>query len=292
MADMMVFARAVAAGRQGPLGAAAERLVTPLAAYEGHEIGYAVFLQGTAQRRIVSHSGLTGGFRTLWMVLPQGEALVASVSNSQAPSQMTLHAVYRSLFPVPSAPQQPDVAELPRYEGVYRYGREGVFAFRIHGGVLYMRSGQDGFARLVPVGGGRFTRPESAADFEFRQEAGRVVGVTLRQAGRVVNARRDESAGAGYAMVAREQLQPFAGRYRMPWGAVMDVTAADGQLLARLPRQWRLPVFAVPSAPDRFAYTAVRAELQFERDAQGRVAALVLHQNGEHRAPRLPDEMR
>jgi hypothetical protein len=33
----------------------------------------------------------------------------------------------------------------------------------------------------------------------------------------------------------------------------------------------------------------VKAELQFERDAGGRVVTLVLHQNGEHRAVRQAD---
>jgi hypothetical protein len=33
----------------------------------------------------------------------------------------------------------------------------------------------------------------------------------------------------------------------------------------------------------------VKAELQFERDANGRVVTLVLHQNGEHRAVRQAD---
>ncbi len=58
--------------------------------------------------------------------------------------------------------------------------------------------------------------------------------------------------------------------------------------------QYRRPVDAAfgplsPAGPDGFAGQVVTAGLQFGRDASGRVVALVLHQNGEHRAVRQGD---
>lgn len=286
-ADMMTFARAVAAGRQGPLGPAAERLVAPLAPFQGHEIGYAVFIRSAGGKRVVSHDGLTGGFRASWMVLPQGEALVALVSNAQAPTHKLVNAVDRSLFPVPSPVAAADAGALADYEGVFRFGGEGLLAFSARNGSLFVRGSQEGFSPLLAAAPGRFVRPESAAQFDFVREAGRVVSVTLSQGGRVTHARRDAAAPPAYRVAGRDELQAFAGRYKMPWGAVMEVTATEGQLITRMPRQWRLPVFSVADRADHFAYSIVKAELQFERDAQGRVEALVLHQNGVHRAPRL-----
>jgi hypothetical protein len=85
----------------------------------------------------------------------------------------------------------------------------------------------------------------------------------------------------------------YAGRFvaQRVFGAdlVLDVRAADGQLAVQSGNFPRVPVFPVPGRPDRFAYEVVKAELQFERDAGGRVVALVLHQNGEHRAVRQAD---
>ncbi len=48
--DMLLFGRAILAGRNGPLGAAAERLVTPLGTYEGGRIGHAIFVVGRPAR--------------------------------------------------------------------------------------------------------------------------------------------------------------------------------------------------------------------------------------------------
>ena len=85
----------------------------------------------------------------------------------------------------------------------------------------------------------------------------------------------------------------YAGRFvaRRVFGAdlVLDVRAADGQLAVQSENFSRVPVFAVAGRPDRFGYEVVKAELQFERDAGGRVVAVVLYQNGEHRAERVAD---
>jgi hypothetical protein len=40
-----------------------------------------------------------------------------------------------------------------------------------------------------------------------------------------------------------------------------------------------MPVFA--TAADRFAYDVVKADLEFERSPDGKVQAVVLHQNGQ-----------
>ncbi len=79
-------------------------------------------------------------------------------------------------------------------------------------------------------------------------------------------------------------LREYVGRYQLAPGAVFDITLKDAQLFAQLGEQPSFPVYA--SARDKFFYTVVDAKLDFERDASGKVVALVLHQNG--RSPRAP----
>jgi hypothetical protein len=45
-----------------------------------------------------------------------------------------------------------------------------------------------------------------------------------------------------------------------------------------------LPVFE--TKPAYFEYDVVKAALEFERDKDGKVNGLILHQNGTHRAKR------
>ena len=154
--------------------------------------------------------------------------------------------------------------------------------------VLYGRITQQGFNALTPSAPDRFVFPPVHAEFSFAR-TGREPpsAVTLRQGGRIFEGRRVDEPGA--AWVDGAQLKAYEGRYRMPSGAEFDVRAKGNQLEARLAAQPSFPVFAVAGQPDRFSYEAVKAELQFERATDGRVDALVLHQNGVHRSPRVGD---
>jgi serine-type D-Ala-D-Ala carboxypeptidase/endopeptidase len=80
-------------------------------------------------------------------------------------------------------------------------------------------------------------------------------------------------------------LRGYVGRYSLSPGVEFAITIEQGRLYAQLTGQAAYPVYA--TSADHFFYTAVDAQLDFERDASGRIVALVLHQNGhEQRAPR------
>jgi serine-type D-Ala-D-Ala carboxypeptidase/endopeptidase len=86
--DLLRFSRALMQGRQGPLGPAAARLVTDLAAFgeNGLRIGYGVLLAQSPDRTWL-HNGETAGYQAEWVVWPDtGEALVILASNRLAPA--------------------------------------------------------------------------------------------------------------------------------------------------------------------------------------------------------------
>ena len=59
---------------------------------------------------------------------------------------------------------------------------------------------------------------------------------------------------------------------------VLSITEDNGALFAQATGQPKLPVFA--KAKDEFFYKVVDARLSFERDADGKVTGVVLHQGG------------
>jgi CubicO group peptidase (beta-lactamase class C family) len=81
------------------------------------------------------------------------------------------------------------------------------------------------------------------------------------------------------------KLEDYVGRYPLAPTFVMSVTTDRGQLFVQASGQSQLSLF--PVAADRFKVKDVDAEVSFERDAVGKIVALVLHQNGfDQRAPR------
>ncbi|OJF92699.1 MerR family transcriptional regulator [Pararhizobium antarcticum] len=67
------------------------------------------------------------------------------------------------------------------------------------------------------------------------------------------------------------------------------ITNRDGRLFSHLPGQPELEIF--PEDVDHFFYKAVQAQLTFNRNVDGEIVGLVLHQHGyEHDAPRVEDD--
>jgi len=80
----------------------------------------------------------------------------------------------------------------------------------------------------------------------------------------------------------------YVGTYKFNFG-VLDIALKSGHLEAQLTGQSAFPIFA--SAKDKFFLKVVDAQLDFQRSADGKVVAVVLHQNGrDMRAPRMTNQ--
>ena len=80
-------------------------------------------------------------------------------------------------------------------------------------------------------------------------------------------------------------LDEYVGTYRLADEFLLKVFRMPDGLYARATGQSAIPIF--PSAPDEFFAKVAGISATFTRDAAGAVNGLILHQNGDHRAPRL-----
>ena len=292
--DLLIFSRALMAGRSGPLGPAVERLLTPLGRYRESEIGYAVMMRGPPERRTYFHSGITGGFRALWMMAPDTqEAVVVLASSAHAQPGRVFTGLAASRYPVALSPVTLDAASLNTYAGVYQVDRNTAFTFVPQNGNLYRRAIGGGYRPLRPAGNDTFIDTDVGAVYVFARENGALARVDIAQGGGRLRATRTDKAAPTVAVVAPDVEADYAGRYHL--GRTLrrnldfDVKVENGQLGVRS-RNWeRRPVFPMADRPDRFAYENARIQLQFERDANGKVVALVLYEGGEFRMRRTAD---
>lgn len=286
--DLLRFGRALAAGRSGPLGAASERLVTPLARLDG-DIGHAIWVRGPAERRTWLHGGATGGYRALLLVAPdRGQVLVVLASNAQAPFDGLQRQLLGSRYPVAAGTavlEPAQVAALSALSGVYPLAPGLAWTFVAQDGQLWGRVTNQPFTALLPAGPDTFTLADRVR-FDFVREGGRAQRVRVVGGGTEFEGLRSDRPVPARARVPQDELQPLVGRYQAPQMSFV-VQAVDGQLWVRLNQQPRFPVFPVAGQDDRYAYEVVQAELQFERYRNGTVSGLVLHQNGRVRAEKV-----
>lgn len=88
------------------------------------------------------------------------------------------------------------------------------------------------------------------------------------------------------AMVLPEaSLDDYVGTYKLADEFLLKVFRMPDGLYTRATGQSAIPIF--PSAPNEFFAKVAGISITFTRDAAGAVNGLVLHQNGDHEAPRL-----
>jgi serine-type D-Ala-D-Ala carboxypeptidase/endopeptidase len=80
-------------------------------------------------------------------------------------------------------------------------------------------------------------------------------------------------------------LEHYVGTYKLADNFLLKLFRSGDGLLAQATGQGPIPIF--PSAPNEFFAQVAGISISFTRDSSGAVNGLVLHQNGDHRAPRL-----
>jgi D-alanyl-D-alanine-carboxypeptidase/D-alanyl-D-alanine-endopeptidase len=292
-ADLTRFAAALM-DPESPLAKAFALARQPVAPFgQQDRIGLGFMIANRHGQDVYYHGGGTGGSRSVLEVIPAAKSATILLLNNDAPEPAALvSAVHR---PQPPAGALLDRSEVPltahqlhEYTGVYAIDARGRFTAVVdEAGRLRIRLTGQPFLPVFYAGNDRFFARAVPAEFQFARDAtGAIRSLTLHQDGREVPAQRTGDA-PNVRFPQAGDLKAYTGSYQLAPGLVFDVTARGAQLVVKLTGQPALPVFN--TAPDRFEYDVVEAALTFERDADGQVTAVILHQHGmDQRAPRVP----
>ena len=247
--------------------------------YEGH--------------RIISHSGGIHGFVTDALRVPDAGIFIAVFSNNPgaplAPSNLTIKALGMVLGkPLDARPSITlPAAELDALVGVYEIGtdpndvrvitREGdrVFSQRTGSAKLEIKARTKDHFYFV----------DDVTELSFERDAsGKVMGHTIvRTIGadeRATKSNRPIPSARQEIKLDPATLDGYLGEFELAPGFVLAVTREGDQLFAQATGQPRFPLFA--ESPDRLFLKVVDAVLEFQRDGDGKVTGLILHQGGQH----------
>ncbi|HEX7184527.1 MAG TPA: DUF3471 domain-containing protein, partial [Thermoanaerobaculia bacterium] len=153
---------------------------------------------------------------------------------------------------------------------------------------LFAQATGQGKAEVFPESETKFFYTVVDAQLTFvKDDKGQVTHLILHQNGMDQRARR---LGPDYqpppprkeVAVNPEILKSYAGRYELVPGVVFDVTVEGDKLMVQITGQPRVQVY--PESETRFFYKVVEAQITFQRDSDGKVTGLVLHQGGRDQA--------
>jgi CubicO group peptidase (beta-lactamase class C family) len=245
----------------------------------------------TTDKGIVWHNGGTGGYRSFLGFTNDGRHGVVVLTNTAIEADDLGFATLNAEAPIAATYKAITLssAALGEYEGTYKLADKFlVKVFRVDDKLFAQATGQGAFP-ILPWAPNEFFANVGGIAISFTRDKGIVNGLVLHQNG---DRTAPKMSAAELPPAPKEvHLDPatlgdYAGKYQLTSNAVFDVAVKDGKLFVQLTSQPSIEVYA--SAKDKFFSKLVDAQLDFERDATGKVVALILRQGGrDMRSPRL-----
>jgi serine-type D-Ala-D-Ala carboxypeptidase/endopeptidase len=244
-------------------------------------------------REIVWHNGGTGGYRTFIGFDPAARVGVVVLSNSgttAGPDDIGRHLLDTSLplLPAQTPPKarteiSVDPQLMEKYVGRYQLAPAALITVTREDARLFAQlTGQPKFEVFAETEKDFFYKVVDAQITFEADAAGKAEALVLHQNGANLRAKRIE----GEPIVPKgltldsAALDGCVGQYGIAQapGVHLTVTRDGAQLFAQITGQPKAEIFA--KSATEFFYTAVDAQITFERDAQGKATVLVLHQMG------------
>ena len=279
--DMLRYLRANMGRDASPLAAAMKLAHQPINAMDARTrmgLGWRISDSG-----VVWHSGMTWGFRSFVGFTADGSRGVVILSNTAADVDDLGFATLLPDTPLRSAMKAVvlPAASLDAYEGTYKLTDNFLLTvFRMNDELFVRPTGQQPFPILASATDEFFGKAWGLTINFTRDRSGAVNGLVLHQNGhraaRRLSASELPTEQQEIALDAAS-LGGYVGRYRGAFG-MLEIALRAGGLQAQITGQSAVPIYA--RARDQFFYKFVDAQLDFERDSQGKVTAVTLHQNG------------
>ncbi len=232
--------------------------------------------------RIYWHNGGTGGFWSFFGFKPAtNEAIAILISGDTEPTGIGLR--WLGFEPPEPTARDNDSSLFGQYDLNPNFG---IGVYDMNGALVAQASGQMPLG-LHDVGDDWYAMDVVDASLHFIREGGKVTALELAQNGRLQRAEKTSDIAAALTKqsveLSRDSLAAYIGEYPINPSVKFTIRLGDENLEAMLTGQPFFPIF--PKGDDRFFYKVVDAEIQFERDEEGNVDALVLYQGGiEQRA--------
>jgi D-alanyl-D-alanine-carboxypeptidase/D-alanyl-D-alanine-endopeptidase len=293
--DMLTFLAANLGYVETPLAPAMATMLTARrpTTIPNTSIGLAWHVLSAHDKEIVWHNGGTAGYRTFIGYEARARVGVVVLSNAGTPAgpdDIGRHLLDTAL-PLLGA-QAPlttrteiavDPQLLEKYVGRYQLAPAAIITMTREGGRLFTQlTGQPKFELFAESDKNFFLKVVDAQLTFETDAAGKPVAVVLHQNGVDQRATRIDGEPVAPKVTTLEAavLDGCVGQYGIAQapGVNLTITREGTQLFAQISGQPRAEIFA--RSATEFFYTIVDAQITFERDAQGKATALVLHQMG------------
>lgn len=249
--------------------------------------------------KVIDHGGGIEGFNTLLAYYPDDKLTVIVLANlnGQAAGEIALQLAEvahgeKVVLPSDRAAVAVDPKLFDGYVGNYQLAPNFVIAITRDADHLFEQATGQGKLEIFPEGDRDYFLKAVDAQITFVTDAnGHATELILHQGGMDQHAKRVEGAAQAAAPAQHTQVpvdpklfDGYVGNYQLAPNFILVITRDGDHLFAQATGQPKLEIF--PESDHDFFYKMVDAQITFVTDSTGRATELVLHQGGDHHAPR------
>jgi hypothetical protein len=263
---------------------------TPAVVSSTTRMGLAWHISDRSGTEIVWHNGQTGGYHSfvgLNLKAKFGVVILANSANA-------IEDIGYKILDGPLSSAAPTAIALPSAAldaviGQYQLSPAASFSIKREGDRVFARLTGQSYLEIFPRSETEFFYKAVKAQISFTKDSsGKVTALTLHQNGIDQPATKVSDRSAAERKVVTldpAALDACTGQYELAPGAIITVRRKGTGLEASLTGQPYFEIYA--QSPTDFFYQVVDAQISFVKDAQGKATALILHQNGDQKAPRI-----
>lgn len=147
-------------------------------------------------------------------------------------------------------------------------------------GVLYSQRKGSSRIRLIPVSATKFAFENSLSVLEFSETGGGEKSVIFKNRINEIRGGKTDKIPEEKKEItlSPEQMQPYTGEYEIQPGFSLVVTLENGHLMTQATGQAKFEIY--PESEVKFFLKVVDAQIEFQRNNDGKVDSLILFQNG------------
>ena len=267
--------------------ASLEKMTTPFT--DNYAFGLQV--ETKSGRKVIQHGGGIEGFNTELAYYPEDKLTVVALANVNGQAVEDIATKLAAIAHGETVKLQSERREtkvdqkiLARYVGTYQLAPGANMLITIDGDQLSEKLGSQNTYPIFPESESIFFLKVVEAEIEFLKDAnGAVTSLVLHQGGRDQKAPR--ISGKAEAPPPRKEIKldaqilaQYAGAYALEPNVDVTVTLEGDGLMTQITGQPAFPLFA--ESEDHFFLKVVDAQVEFVKDAQGKVTHLIIHQGG------------
>jgi len=233
----------------------------------------------------IEHGGGIFGYNTMGVYVPSENVYVAVFTNANGNSPTTLAVKMAAIAIGKPFNQTSSIslssAQLEKWVGTYEFDNEVLRFITLKDGNLYsQREGSEIF-KLIATSQSTFSFESTTNTYVFSEEDGKKNALfknRIDESKGVESAKKPSSEKPSIALDAAT-LEQYVGSYELQPGFVIEVSTKGSQIFAVATGQPQFEMFA--EKEDRFFLKVVAATMDFNKDDNGVIESLTLHQGGQ-----------